>query len=63
MAERLIDHVVETTSLPATIVRVDQLSGGPDGSWNTKEWFPAMVIASQSLGVLPQIDTVSHSLE
>lgn len=58
VAERVLDRVRTSTSLPVTVVRVGQLSGGVNGAWNTKEWFPAMIKSGQMVGCLPQIDTV-----
>jgi thioester reductase-like protein len=46
--------------LDARIVRVGQLAGAANGLWNMKEWFPALVQASQVVGCLPDVDGVSQ---
>ncbi len=39
------------------VVRVGQLTGGPKGTWNVKEWIPSM-IHSSTVGYLPDDDKV-----
>lgn len=38
------------------VVRVGQLTGGPKGTWNAKEWIPSMIQSSMVLGYLPNDD-------
>ena len=42
----------------ATTVRIGQLSGGENGYWNEKEWFPALVKSARLVGCLPNWDNV-----
>ncbi|KAF8993889.1 hypothetical protein BDQ17DRAFT_1431390 [Cyathus striatus] len=56
VSEQILNYVSQTRTIQTTIVRVGQLSGGPNGSWNGKEWFPSMVQASKALGALPLDD-------
>jgi thioester reductase-like protein len=39
---------------------VGQISGGPNGAWNTTEWFPALLKSSLSIRCLPGGEDVSH---
>ncbi|KIJ25871.1 hypothetical protein M422DRAFT_144228, partial [Sphaerobolus stellatus SS14] len=36
------------------IIRVGQLSGGLNGNWNAREWFPSLVRASQVVKGAPE---------
>lgn len=40
------------------VVRVGQLTGGPKGTWNVKEWIPLMIQSSKVLGYLPDDDKI-----
>ncbi|KAI0358347.1 ketoacyl-synt-domain-containing protein, partial [Trametes cingulata] len=57
-AERVLEIASERAIVKAVIVRIGQLTGGINGSWNTKEWLPALVSASAVLGCLPLGDGV-----
>lgn len=53
------ERILATADLPnATTVRIGQLSGGENGYWNEKEWFPALVSSAQIVGCLPDLDGV-----
>jgi len=54
-------HACKHTDLNAVIVRVGQLAGGVNGSWNVAEWFPALVQSSLTLGCFPTDERVRHS--
>ncbi|KAF8577132.1 NAD(P)-binding protein [Ramaria rubella] len=54
VSERILWTGGQATALQPVVVRVGQLSGGPNGSWNVKEWFPALISASQVVGGLPE---------
>ena len=56
VSERLIEFARAETSLDAVIVRVGQLSGGLNGSWNTAEWFPSMVRSGIHLKCFPSME-------
>lgn len=43
------------------IVRVGQISGSPNGNWNTTDWVPVIFKSSATLGCLPEYKGVSHS--
>lgn len=53
VAEQILIRCADQTPLKPVIVRVGQLCGGPNGSWNIKEWFPSIVHGSCMLGLLP----------
>ncbi|GJJ06383.1 hypothetical protein Clacol_000574 [Clathrus columnatus] len=53
VCERILQRAAKKTPLRPTIARVGQISGGLNGYWNIKEWFPALVQASHILGALP----------
>ncbi|GJJ11666.1 putative secondary metabolism biosyntheticenzyme [Clathrus columnatus] len=50
VAERILAIASEETELKPLIIRVGQISGGVNGSWNVNEWFPALV---NSVGFVP----------
>ncbi|THU99130.1 acetyl-CoA synthetase-like protein [Dendrothele bispora CBS 962.96] len=54
-AETILHQASLQTPLKPIIVRVGQLAGGPNGEWNTKEWFPALVRSGQTLKQLPSL--------
>ncbi|EIW80018.1 acetyl-CoA synthetase-like protein [Coniophora puteana RWD-64-598 SS2] len=58
VAERLLMHMVGAfPGLDVLIARVGQLCGtSGNGAWNAKEWFPALVQASQAMGCFPTQD-------
>ncbi|PCH34918.1 NAD(P)-binding protein [Wolfiporia cocos MD-104 SS10] len=53
VSEQIICHAISETSLKALIVRVGQLCGTSDGTWNLHEWFPSMVQSTLTLGCFP----------
>ena len=59
VAERILVAAAEDTSLTPVIIRVGQLSGGRNGSWNPTEWFPSLVRSAQLMQCLPEIQGVS----
>lgn len=61
VAERILDRMAKTTALRPVVVRIGQLSGGKNGSWNTAEWIPAVVRSGEVVGALPASDDVSSS--
>ncbi|KAF7355647.1 Acetyl-CoA synthetase-like protein [Mycena sanguinolenta] len=54
VAEQLLAKVEERTPLKPISARVGQLCGGVNGAWNTTEWFPALVQASQVVRRFPE---------
>ncbi|ESK89266.1 hypothetical protein Moror_5151 [Moniliophthora roreri MCA 2997] len=54
VAEKILVKAAEQTTLRPVIVRIGQISGGPDGSWSAAEWFPTLVASGQVLRCLPQ---------
>ena len=58
VAESIIERVAALNSLNWTTVRISQLSGGRNGSWNVKEWFPVMVRSSLNSGCFPVFQEV-----
>ncbi|KAF5351512.1 hypothetical protein D9758_007194 [Tetrapyrgos nigripes] len=53
--ENILREASLQTPLKPVIVRVGQICGGPNGEWNTTEWFPALVRSSQTLKKLPML--------
>lgn len=58
IAERLLEIAAEKSGLRPVIVRIGQLSGGRNGSWNISEWIPAVVRSGEVVGALPSSDDV-----
>ncbi|TFK21446.1 acetyl-CoA synthetase-like protein [Coprinopsis marcescibilis] len=56
VAERLLARASESCGLRSVVVRVGQITGGLNGSWNSSEWFPSLVMSAQVLGSFPTID-------
>ncbi|KAK7050038.1 hypothetical protein VNI00_005470 [Paramarasmius palmivorus] len=54
VAEKILVKASEQTTLRPVIVRIGQICGGLDGSWNAAEWFPTLVASGQVLRCLPQ---------
>ncbi|GJJ14254.1 putative PKS-like protein biosynthetic cluster [Clathrus columnatus] len=54
VGERILQIASEKTPLRPIIVRVGQICGGENGSWNTKEWFPSLVKSAAHMGCLPK---------
>ena len=59
LGERIINASGLTN---ATVVRIGQLSGGENGYWNEKEWFPSIVKSAESVGCLPLVEGVGPRL-
>ncbi|KAF9471438.1 acetyl-CoA synthetase-like protein [Pholiota conissans] len=55
VSEKILEAASSQTSLKAIVVRVGQISGGPNGFWNTKEWFPALVQSAKFVFCLPNV--------
>ena len=53
VAEQILAKAEESTPLKPVTVRVGQLCGGLNGAWNTNEWFPALVQASNVVRHIP----------
>ena len=53
---------MERTALQPVVVRLGQVCGDGDGTWNEKEWFPSLVKSALTLDCLPSIDGVSGLL-
>ena len=51
VAEQILDSLLPSVS----IVRLGQMAGGPNGAWNAKEWFPAIVLSAPHLKCLPDM--------
>jgi thioester reductase-like protein len=62
IAERILDAAAKATPLQPTILRIGQISGGKNGSWNTSDWLPAVIKSSLTLGSLPEFKGVSDCL-
>ncbi|KAH7914162.1 acetyl-CoA synthetase-like protein [Hygrophoropsis aurantiaca] len=56
VAERMLDNAAER-GLQVSIIRMAQLSGSPNGTWSTNEWFPSVVQSGPVLGCLPDFET------
>ncbi|KIJ28552.1 hypothetical protein M422DRAFT_270153, partial [Sphaerobolus stellatus SS14] len=46
VSEQILLNVSESTPVKTLVVRLGQLSGGLNGSWNIKEWLPSMIQSS-----------------
>lgn len=55
IAERLCYAASDKAGIPTTVLRVGQIAGSTNrlGSWNSREWIPALVKSSMSLGQIP----------
>lgn len=55
IAERLCYAASDKAGIPTTVLRIGQIAGPTNrlGSWNSKEWIPALVKSSMSLGQIP----------
>jgi len=53
VSERILEDAYRLRLLRTVNARVGQVAGGPNGSWNTSEWFPAIVKSGLSLNCLP----------
>ncbi|KAI9459306.1 acetyl-CoA synthetase-like protein [Russula earlei] len=60
VAERILDAAAERTALRPVVVRLGQVCGDGNGTWNENEWFPSLTKSALTLGCLPSLDgTVS----
>ncbi|KAK7050236.1 acetyl-CoA synthetase-like protein [Favolaschia claudopus] len=55
VAEQILENASQSTVFEPVIIRPGQLSGAENGAWNSSDWFPALLRASQLLGHLPTI--------
>ncbi|THV08176.1 acetyl-CoA synthetase-like protein [Dendrothele bispora CBS 962.96] len=55
VSEQIIQNA-STAGLHSVIVRLGQACGSPNGSWNRKEWLPALVRSAPFLGCIPDDD-------
>ncbi|GJJ05917.1 putative secondary metabolism biosyntheticenzyme [Clathrus columnatus] len=62
VSERILTIAELKTGLKPVIIRVGQLSGGMNGNWTTREWFPSIVTASRIIGSLPDYEGVCFLL-
>ncbi|KAK7470239.1 hypothetical protein VKT23_001674 [Stygiomarasmius scandens] len=53
VSEEIIQHAASTAGLRSVIIRLGQACGSPNGSWNSKEWLPAIVNSAPILGCIP----------
>jgi len=58
VSERILEVAAKRTSLHPVIVRVGQVSGGVNGSWNPLEWIPGIVQSAALTRSLPSLGTV-----
>jgi Male sterility protein len=59
VSEKILDIASKHTSLRPVVVRIGQITGGINGSWNPSEWMGAMVKSSVALGCFPEWKGVS----
>ncbi|KAK0223926.1 acetyl-CoA synthetase-like protein [Armillaria fumosa] len=59
LGEQMLYRAAKETSLRPLVVRVGQIAGGVNGSWNPSDWIPAIVKSSGALGCLPAFKGVS----
>lgn len=65
VAEQILKSASEEAveePLKAIVVRPGQMTGGPSGAWNEKEWFPTLIKSSVHLGKLPAVHGVRLTL-
>ena len=56
VAEAILHAAAMDASVPVSVLRVGQVAGSSaanGGSWNEREWFPALIRTSRNLGKLP----------
>ena len=58
VSERILEVAAERTSLCPVVVRVGQVSGGANGSWNPLEWIPGIVQSVALTKSLPSLRKV-----
>jgi hypothetical protein len=60
VAERILDAAAERTALRPVVVRLGQVCGDGNGTWNKDEWFPSLIKSALTLHCLPSLDGVSQ---
>ena len=58
VSETMLMRAAQQTPLRPTIVRLGQLTGDRNGSWNEREWFPSIVKSSAAVNCLPDLNGV-----
>ncbi|KAF9556258.1 acetyl-CoA synthetase-like protein [Agrocybe pediades] len=56
VSEEILQYASSHADLNSIVVRVGQLSGGSNGSWNIAEWLPSLIQSAQAVGCLPTED-------
>ncbi|KDQ56520.1 hypothetical protein JAAARDRAFT_294258 [Jaapia argillacea MUCL 33604] len=56
VGERILEIAHEQTPLRPITIRMGQLTGGCNGYWNEREWFPALVKSANLVGCLPDVE-------
>lgn len=59
VGEQMLYRAAKEMSLHPLVVRVGQIAGGVNGSWNPSDWIPAIVKSSRALGCLPEFKGMS----
>ena len=62
VSEEILYGAAAQAPLHALVVRLGQVCGGPDGAWNSHEWFPSMVQSAPVLGCFPDDTRVRPDL-
>ncbi|KAK7472181.1 hypothetical protein VKT23_000303 [Stygiomarasmius scandens] len=52
VSENIMQNAASTVGLRSIVVRLGQACGSPNGSWNSKEWLPALVRSAPHLGCI-----------
>jgi thioester reductase-like protein len=58
VSEAILARAAQQTALRPIIVRLGQLTGDANGSWNEREWFPSMVKSAFTVKCLPNLNAV-----
>jgi len=61
VSEQIMQSAASSAGLRAVVVRLGQACGSPNGSWNSKEWLPAIVKSAPILKCLPDDSRVSRA--
>lgn len=61
VAEKILFEAAKVTPLQPIVVRIGQVSGGLNGSWNTTDCIPAIIKSSLEMNVLPELKGVRTS--
>ncbi|THV01944.1 acetyl-CoA synthetase-like protein, partial [Dendrothele bispora CBS 962.96] len=56
VSEQIMQNAASQAGLRSVAVRLGQACGSPNGSWNSKEWLPALVRSAPVLGCVPGDD-------